>query len=590
MARARRTQRARRSPTTGSLRTIILGRIWWLTLPPAAALAVLGVASLFGAVLPDAVAGERQLSSQISRALTAAIDQSTSSAKAAARGIGAGADEELRLDALLESLPEATQVLFVDPGGHIAAGEDETDVVDVGAGADGLVAAVARVATVDGRAVDTGSTALGASLAIGVRSEDVRTGDLLGAVTVLVPLDPVAAHALAAGSGRSQFLVDADGVVLAHRGEAPDAGRTVDVPVSEGLRAGIGDRLVVRGVSQVSGSGISVVSEQRALVALAPSLVLLSAVAVLVVVLLLMALRVRRALQLEVVSPLQELVETAERIGLGDLTVRVEGATTTIELRELGESIDRMAERLHAQFDALERFNYVASHDMKEPLRTIGNYAEMLRARYGDTLDDRGQRWLDQMVEAVGRQQRLIEALLAHARVQGGGEPAPVPLRSLVEEVLADRVVLLEDVEVHVEVPDELVVVVVADLAAQLLGNLVGNAAKYRAPDRAPRIEVTARALGEDVEVRVADNGIGIPVEKRQEVFAPFARLHGSEEFAGTGIGLSTCVRIVERHGGTIGLEDGIDGGVAAVFTLPAAPAPPSARAADRPADVVADR
>ncbi|MFC7529985.1 ATP-binding protein [Actinoplanes sp. GCM10030250] len=232
--------------------------------------------------------------------------------------------------------------------------------------------------------------------------------------------------------------------------------------------------------------------------------------------------------------------------------------------------IEEAKERLGAANADLRRSNAdltnfagAVSHDLVAPLAAVGGYLELI----GDDLDGRPRQWVDAAGRAVIRMRDLIDSLLGYARA--GSAPVRrvrVPLKKLIDQVLTDLRAEIASCGARVSVPGALPEVSCDPvLVRQLLQNLIANSVKYRHPERPCLITVTAGSEA----VRVADNGIGIPAEHRYRVFEMFTRLDPRAD-GGQGIGLSSCLRIVDRHGGTIRMEENGDGGVTVVFTLPA--------------------
>lgn len=220
----------------------------------------------------------------------------------------------------------------------------------------------------------------------------------------------------------------------------------------------------------------------------------------------------------------------------------------------------------------LERFAYVASHDLSEPLRTISSFLTLLERRHGDRLDTEGREFVGWAVDGSRRMQEMIDGLLEVSRA---GRDAPqrteVDLRELTEEVLALLRARLDEAGATVEVGSMPHVCADRAQVALVLQNLVANAVKFTG-DRPPVVRVGAQRRGAVVEVVVEDDGIGIPADQRDRVFDMFQRLHARERYDGSGIGLSVCQRVVERHGGTIRIETPATGrGTRFVFTLDAA-------------------
>lgn len=242
--------------------------------------------------------------------------------------------------------------------------------------------------------------------------------------------------------------------------------------------------------------------------------------------------------------------------------------------RELEQAHAALADavvELQRSNEELEQFAGAVSHDLVRPMAAAHGYLELLTEQYSGHLDELGAQWLVSATRAVERMQQLVDALLTYARAgQAPFQPGPVPLGDVVAAVLADLRPALEATHCEVVVPDDLPTVTGDEtLLRQLLQNLIDNASKYAHPDRRPRIVVTAERSGPTWQISVADNGIGIPPDQRDRVFEMFAQLN-PEARRGHGIGLSTCQRIVARHGGTIQLEDTPGGGTTVHLTLPA--------------------
>ncbi|WP_415831179.1 PAS domain S-box protein [Deinococcus frigens] len=227
----------------------------------------------------------------------------------------------------------------------------------------------------------------------------------------------------------------------------------------------------------------------------------------------------------------------------------------------------------------LEQFAYVASHDLQEPLRTLGSYAELLSRRYGEQLDGRANQYLGFMQDAAGRMRGLIQDLLEFSRVgRAGSAPTPLALSDAVQAVAHSMGAALESGQATLEWDTPHTVLAHAPLIAPLLTNLIGNGLKFTAPGQPARVRVGSRQDGEMVYITVQDNGIGIAHEYQERVFEIFQRLHRREDYAGNGMGLAICRKIVEHHGGTLWLEStplpDPDHGSTFHFTLPAAPDP----------------
>ena len=219
---------------------------------------------------------------------------------------------------------------------------------------------------------------------------------------------------------------------------------------------------------------------------------------------------------------------------------------------------------------ALEHFAYAASHDLQEPLRTIGNYADLILSRHGKELSETGTQALGFIVKAVARTRALIQDLLMYARVGVEKETAvSVPLDQDVESAISQLAGALEESGAAVTHDPLPTVVAERTQIVRLFQNLISNAVKYRSPERTCNIHISARPDGKVWVISVADNGIGFPQEYAESIFTPFKRLHG-QKYSGSGVGLAICRRIVESHGGRIWAESAVDTGSTFYFTLPA--------------------
>jgi PAS domain S-box-containing protein len=225
-------------------------------------------------------------------------------------------------------------------------------------------------------------------------------------------------------------------------------------------------------------------------------------------------------------------------------------------------------EELRRSNEELERYAYVASHDLSEPLRVIAGFSSLLRRRFGGRLGEDGDSFIEAILDGTERMQSLIDDLLTFSRLdRATHDLAPVATA----DVVAEAIRVLGETDGEVVVDGELPVVLgQRSLLGQLFQNLIGNGLKFAAGQRA-RVVVWAEPAEEGWCFAVRDNGIGIDPEDRERIFEIFERLHGRDEFTGTGIGLAICRKVVELHGGRIWVQDGPDGGSEFRFTLPAA-------------------
>lgn len=263
------------------------------------------------------------------------------------------------------------------------------------------------------------------------------------------------------------------------------------------------------------------------------------------------------------------------------------GAVGTVEdiseRRRIDQALAQTAAELQRSNADLERFAYVASHDLQEPLRMVTSYGDLLLRRHRSGLPTEAQEFLDFMVDGGRRAQALIRDLLSLARIDSQAQPfEPVDLQALLAEVL--RLLPLHELQPAAEVCHGPLPTVQGDARqiGQLLTNLLSNAIKFRGPEPlrvqidAERIEPGTSSASADAQgawrISVRDNGIGIEPRYFERIFVMFQRLHLRSEHEGTGIGLAICRRVVERHGGRIGVISSPGRGSTFHFTLPDRP------------------
>jgi PAS domain S-box-containing protein len=247
-------------------------------------------------------------------------------------------------------------------------------------------------------------------------------------------------------------------------------------------------------------------------------------------------------------------------------------------LKRLNSDLEqRVAERtadLQRSNEDLEEFSYAVSHDLQEPLRTISGFVGLLEKRYREGLDPEARDFLDFIADGAQRMHAMVADVLMYARA-GRPPPAelPISLDRALDQALKNLAAAMQDAGATVERTPLPRVVGDEGRLVMVFQNLVGNAVKFRGTE-APRVRIGAQDRGEQWQVTVADNGIGIPVEAQDRVFRVFQRLHTREQYPGTGVGLALCKRIVEARGGRIWFESAPGRGTAFHFTWPRAPEP----------------
>ncbi len=235
------------------------------------------------------------------------------------------------------------------------------------------------------------------------------------------------------------------------------------------------------------------------------------------------------------------------------------------------EQLQQLAAELRRSNQDLQQFAYATSHDLQEPLRMITGYLQLVDRRFKDQVPQQVNEFIDYALAGAGNMQQLILDLLSYARI-GSVEPdfQRIPLQLALDDALrnlAHRITESDAVIDQHSMPE-----VVGDRSqlTQLFQNLIGNALKFRKPDEPPHIVITAESKPDGFwHISISDNGIGMADEDTERIFAVFQRLHSRDDYPGSGIGLASCKRIVERHGGTIRASSEVGRGTTIVFTIP---------------------
>jgi PAS domain S-box-containing protein len=281
--------------------------------------------------------------------------------------------------------------------------------------------------------------------------------------------------------------------------------------------------------------------------------------------------------------PVPEITEKFIRLDGGRVDVKVssvsidfQGESGVLMFAEDISARKKAEDQLRRYHDEIERSNaelqqfaYVASHDLQEPLRMVSSYMGLLERRYKGRLDADADEFIGYAVDGAKRMRMLINDLLEYSRVGTHGKPfGPVDCQTLLNRSLDNLQLMIEDsgaTVTHDHLPT-----VIGDGAQlmRLFQNLINNSLKF-SKDASPLIHVSAEPCDGDWLFSVHDNGIGIDPKYADRIFVIFQRLHGREEYPGTGIGLAICKKIVERHGGRIRVQSEQDKGATFIFTIP---------------------
>ncbi|MBI5348981.1 MAG: hypothetical protein HZB77_06620 [Chloroflexi bacterium] len=236
-------------------------------------------------------------------------------------------------------------------------------------------------------------------------------------------------------------------------------------------------------------------------------------------------------------------------------------------MHETLQSVNKLLEEQSAKLvianKDLESFSYSVSHDLRAPLRAVSGFAEIIARRHRADLNEEGQHYVDNIVQASKRMGHLIDDLLTYSRLgRGAVRRERVALSDIVKPIARDLAPHLQKIGATLEVANDLPTVIGDQtLLTQIFTNLFENALTYRKGDAAARVVVSCRTEADAVIVGVTDNGIGIPSEHHQKIFNIFQRLHGEDEYPGTGIGLATVKKSVELLGGSVWVESKVGEG-----------------------------
>ena len=239
-------------------------------------------------------------------------------------------------------------------------------------------------------------------------------------------------------------------------------------------------------------------------------------------------------------------------------------------MHETNAELERKAGELERINTELERFAYVASHDLQEPLSMFNGFLQLLQKKYSDQLDADGQQYIHFATDGASRMKVLIHDLLQYSRAGGQiNEQETVPLEAVVSDVTLLLRAAIAEKKAVIQCGQLPVIHASRTAMQQLFQNLIGNSLKYQNPETPPQIEITAEQKDQQWIICVADNGMGIPEEYREEIFEVFQRLHSRQKFSGTGIGLSICKKIIEKLHGKIWMEPNHPAGSRFLFSLP---------------------
>lgn len=238
------------------------------------------------------------------------------------------------------------------------------------------------------------------------------------------------------------------------------------------------------------------------------------------------------------------------------------------DLKKIQQKLEKQTAELKRSNEELERFAYIASHDLQGPLRTISSYLQLLESRYSDKLQGDAKEFIEYSVAGAKRMQRLIQDLLNYSRINTRPKPfADVNLNDLMQVVLKNLETNIQSSNVDLRIDKLPTVFGDSNLLMQLFQNLMDNAIKF-VKNRQPQVTVNVEDHQKEWRFAIRDNGIGIEPEFKEKIFQIFQRLHSETDFPGTGIGLAVCKKITHLHGGDIWFESEPGMGTVFFFTI----------------------
>lgn len=264
---------------------------------------------------------------------------------------------------------------------------------------------------------------------------------------------------------------------------------------------------------------------------------------------------------------LNEINRAAKNVARGNFDTRAK-VFSKDEIGQVAISINRMTQQLINSNKELAQFAYIASHDLQEPLRTISTYSDLLQTKHKEKLDAQTAKHLDVISRAASRMNNLIKGLLDYSRIGHSNEIIAIDCNKMLSDVLHDMEAAINESGAIVKSGNLPVIKGYADLQV-VFQNLISNAVKFRKADTRPLIYIDAVKRNGEWLFSVTDNGIGIEKIYFEKIFTIFQKLHSQKEFAGTGIGLAHCKKVIEIHGGKIWVESASGAGCTFYFTIP---------------------
>ena len=239
------------------------------------------------------------------------------------------------------------------------------------------------------------------------------------------------------------------------------------------------------------------------------------------------------------------------------------------ERKQAEEELKKLSDELARSNADLQQFAYTASHDLQEPIMVVAGFVNLLAKRYKGKLDEKADEFIEHAIDGTKRMQVLIKDLLDYSRVGSTGTSfTPTDCLSALDKAVFNLQIALKESGAVITHDDLPTVMADSSQLTRLFQNLISNAIKFRGKE-APKIHISAKQKEDEWIFSFKDNGIGIDPKFSDQIFVMFQRLHTKKEYPGTGIGLATCKKIIERHGGRIWVESDTEKGSTFFFSIP---------------------
>lgn len=276
-------------------------------------------------------------------------------------------------------------------------------------------------------------------------------------------------------------------------------------------------------------------------------------------------------MSMEIVFQEQRFTINSDKKQILDLLLSVYEAAINrnMQLIEAQRQLEELNESLRNANQELEAFTRTVSHDLRAPINGVLSFASLLEEIFEEEENEEAREYIDNIITSGKKMTQLINDLLAYSRSANHEiEVHEVDLSELVEEIVEDLTNVNYTADYDIGIESEMVIHADPKLIAIVMENLINNALKYSQKEESPQIEIGSDVMNNQTVYYVKDNGAGFDMTKSESLFRPFIRLHSDKDFSGTGVGLSTVKRILERHGGTIWVESEINVGSTFYFTI----------------------